>query len=143
MATLLDDQLIADALTNLPDWSGDVQRITRRVQVDDPDALVAAVADVADTLNHHPKVERADDGAVGFVLWTHSEGGVTELDIALASRIDDLILVAQHRERPPVNAQPNMEEEQTYPSDKPTSGTFHEAPMPRAGAGPAAVPDDK
>jgi 4a-hydroxytetrahydrobiopterin dehydratase len=142
MATLLDDQLVADALTNLPDWSGDVQRISRRVQVDDPDALVEAVAELADTLNHHPKVEREGD-ELGFVLWTHSEGGVTELDIALASRIDDLILLAQHRERPPVNAAPNPEDEQSYPSDKPTSGTFHEAPTPCAGAGPAALPDDE
>jgi len=32
-----------------------------------------------------------DGGATRYVLWTHDAGGVTELDIALASRISDLI----------------------------------------------------
>jgi 4a-hydroxytetrahydrobiopterin dehydratase len=91
MATLLDDRLVADAMTNLDQWSGDAQRISRTVRVPDADALLAAVAEAADTLDHHPVVEREGDG-VTFVLWTHSLGGVTELDIALASRIDDLVV---------------------------------------------------
>ena len=90
MATLLDDQLVSDAMGNLDEWTGDAQRISRTVTVDDPEGLLAAVAESADAMDHHPEVSR-DGAAVTFTLWTHSEGGVTELDIALASHIDDLI----------------------------------------------------
>jgi 4a-hydroxytetrahydrobiopterin dehydratase len=95
MATLLDDKLVADALQGLDEWTGGPDRISRSVTVADPEALVVAVAETADTLDHHPEVQR-EGGAVTFVLWTHSQGGVTELDIALASRIDDLVLTTQH-----------------------------------------------
>lgn len=98
MATLLDDRLVADAMQNLDEWSGDAKRISRTVRVDDADDLLAKVGEAADALNHHPEIERDGDG-ITFVLWTHSEGGVTELDIALASRIDDLVLGANHLER--------------------------------------------
>ena len=98
MATLLDDRLVADAMGNLHEWTGDAQRISRTVTVDDPEALLAAVAESADAMDHHPEVSR-DGTAVTFTLWTHSEGGVTELDIALASHIDDLVLAANHVHR--------------------------------------------
>ena|SRR5438270_7242313 len=95
MATLLDDRLVADALGGLHEWTGGPHRISRTVTVEDTDALLAAVTEAADSLDHHPEVSR-DGGAVTFTLWTHSAGGVTELDIALASRIDDLVLITQH-----------------------------------------------
>lgn len=95
MATLLDDRLVTDALHGLQEWSGGTDRISRTVTVDDPDALLAAVAEAADSLDHHPETAR-DGNALTFTLWTHSAGGVTELDIALASRIDDLVLITQH-----------------------------------------------
>ena len=98
MATLLDDQLVTDAMENLDEWSGDAQRISRTVRVDDVDALLAAVSETADTMDHHPEVSR-DGEAVTFTLWTHSAGGVTELDIALAARINDLVLGVQHIQR--------------------------------------------
>jgi hypothetical protein len=53
--------------------------------------LKVFVAEAADSMNHHPVVEDGE-GSTSFALWTHSEGGVTELDIALAARIDDLVL---------------------------------------------------
>src|SRR5437763_406674 len=98
MATLLDDRLVTDAMTNLDEWSGDAQRISRTVRIDDVDGLVAAVSEAADAMDHHPEIKR-DDGGVTFTLWTHSAGGVTELDIALASRIDDLVLSTNHLQR--------------------------------------------
>src|SRR3954471_13270639 len=98
MATLLDDRLVTDAMTNLDEWSGDARRISRTVRIDDVDGLVAAVSEAADAMDHHPEVER-DNGRVTFTLWTHSAGGVTELDIALASRIDDLVLSTNHLQR--------------------------------------------
>lgn len=92
MPTLLDDRLVADALTALTGWSGDAKRIVRTVSVSGAaaEALLADVAVTADAMDHHPDVERSGE-AVVFELSTHSVGGVTEYDIALASRIDDLI----------------------------------------------------
>src|SRR5947209_1829353 len=58
MARLLDDRLVTEALVKLDEWSGDSQRISRTVVVDDPDALLAAVAESADAMNHHPEVAR-------------------------------------------------------------------------------------
>ena len=98
MATLLDDQLVSDAMENLDAWSGDAQRISRTVRVDDVDGLIEAVGVSADAMDHHPEISRDGDN-VTFTLWTHSEGGVTELDIALAARINDLVLASKHLER--------------------------------------------
>lgn len=96
MPTLLDDRLVSDALTALTDWRGDAQRICRTISVNTGhvDALLGQIQEAADSMNHHPKIERSGD-AVTFTLWTHSAGGVTEYDIALASRIDDLITRAE------------------------------------------------
>ncbi len=92
MPPMLDRELVADVLTGMPGWSGDATKIERTVQVTPKQAerLLALVATAADGMNHHPVVER-DGDAVTFVVWTHSEGGVTELDLALAARIDDAI----------------------------------------------------
>jgi 4a-hydroxytetrahydrobiopterin dehydratase len=94
MTTLLDDGLVDDALHQLEEWSGDAKRITRTVTLDDDkevEQLLACVQEAADSLDHHPDVDR-DGTSVRFELWTHSAGGVTELDITLASRISDLIV---------------------------------------------------
>lgn len=95
MPTLLDDRLVQDALTALPDWTGDATAIRRTVPLsgEAADRLVSSVAVAADAMDHHPEVTPAADG-VTFVLRTHSAGGVTEYDIALASRIDDLVRAA-------------------------------------------------
>jgi 4a-hydroxytetrahydrobiopterin dehydratase len=51
--------------------------------------IVDDVAVVAEELNHHPNVDiRWRD--VTFTLSTHSEGGVTERDLELARRIDEI-----------------------------------------------------
>jgi 4a-hydroxytetrahydrobiopterin dehydratase len=92
VATLLDDALVADSLTALEGWTGDRSRISRTVRLPaEQDArLRALVAETADAMDHHPVLEDDADGT-RYVLWTHSEGGVTELDVALASRINDLL----------------------------------------------------
>ena len=92
MATLLDAHMIEDALTNLPEWTGGPEHLTRTVKLtDDQHAEVERRIMVsADAMNHHPDIERTDD-ETRFVVTTHSEGGVTELDIALASEINTVV----------------------------------------------------
>ena len=88
-----NEQGLAAALSVLPAWSGDRTRISRTVLLP-PDAdarLRAAVARVADELDHHPVLEELPDGRCRLVLWTHVRGCVTELDVALARRLDALL----------------------------------------------------
>lgn len=90
--TLLSSAEIADSLEKLPGWGGDTNDIRCRYTAPDFPAgiaLVDAVAAVAEVAGHHPDIDiRWRD--VLFVLSTHSEGGVTEKDIALAGQIDSL-----------------------------------------------------
>ena len=70
----------------------------------DPDAELRRQVSVdAGTMGHDPEVE-AIDGGTRYTLTTHDEGGVTELDVMMASHISDLV----HRLS---NAEPGVEAE--------------------------------
>jgi len=92
MATVLSPAELADALAELPAWSGDTKGIERAVQAPsflDGIRLVDAVAGAAEEADHHPDID-IRWRTVTFRLATHSAGGVTEKDLALARRIDEL-----------------------------------------------------
>jgi 4a-hydroxytetrahydrobiopterin dehydratase len=92
MATVLSPAELADALAALPAWSGDVTGIERAVKAPsflDGIRLVDAVADAAEAADHHPDID-IRWRTVTFRLATHSAGGVTEKDLALARQIDGL-----------------------------------------------------
>lgn len=97
MAQLLDDSAIDDALVSLPGWQRVDNTLVKDVPVDGgaADELEAAVAQAADELNHHPVVDRSGL-ALRFTVWTHSAGGVTSKDIALAARIDQILAATAH-----------------------------------------------
>jgi len=92
MTTLIEQDLLTDTLRSLPGWEGGPERIWRTIRLDTEldGRLREAVAEAAESMDHHPVLED-DGGATRYVLWTHDAGGVTELDIALASRISNLI----------------------------------------------------
>lgn len=97
MADLLDQSDLSAALADLPGVAhAGVGRLGLRVRAASfPDAvsLIAAVAEVAEGMDHHPDVDlRWRD--VTFVLSTHSAGGVTGLDLRLAARIRELAAAA-------------------------------------------------
>jgi 4a-hydroxytetrahydrobiopterin dehydratase len=89
---LLDRSQIDAALESLPGWSYDGEALTRRADVpsDSQDAMVEALAQVADAMDHHPDVSREPDSLV-LRLWTHSEDGVTAKDVELAARVDQVL----------------------------------------------------
>ena len=91
----LDQALVESSLQALPHWSGDTESISRTVPVTAGQAeqLLEAVATSAKAMNHDPEVEQTE-GQVRFALTTHSAGGVTALDIAMASHINDLVAQA-------------------------------------------------
>jgi len=88
---LSPDELTA-ALSGLPLWSGDGEGIRRSVELPGfPDAVAALVriAFVAEQLDHHPDVDLRWR-TLHLTLVTHSAGGVTDLDLQLARRVDEL-----------------------------------------------------
>jgi 4a-hydroxytetrahydrobiopterin dehydratase len=90
MPALLSPEELRAGLDRLPGWSGDAAAIRRTLQAPDfptAIALVVAVGDAAEELNHHPDMD-IRWREVHFALSTHSAGGVTELDLELARRID-------------------------------------------------------
>ncbi len=92
MAEVLSADELANALSALPDWSGDTTGIERAVTAPSFLAgirLVDAVAAAAEVADHHPDID-IRWRTVTFRLSTHSVGGVTGKDLTLARRIDEL-----------------------------------------------------
>jgi len=89
---VLSAEALANALVELREWSGDPSGIAREVVAPSFLAgirLVDAVALAAEQADHHPDID-IRWRTVTFRLATHSAGGVTEKDLALARRIDEL-----------------------------------------------------
>lgn len=88
--TLLSDAQIEQRLLGL-DWRRDGEAIVRDYELADFVAaieLVERVARQAEDANHHPDILVHGWNKVRLTLSTHSEGGLTEADFALAERID-------------------------------------------------------
>lgn len=89
---LLSDNEIATGLRELPDWTRTGTSISRTVEAPSFLAgidLVRRVADSAERVDHHPDID-IRWRRVTFTLSTHSEGGLTRKDLALAGQIDRL-----------------------------------------------------
>ncbi|MFC0042659.1 MULTISPECIES: 4a-hydroxytetrahydrobiopterin dehydratase [Actinomadura] len=96
MAEVLGDAAIAARLTELAGWERTDGRIHRSVTA--PSFLtgievVNEVARAAETADHHPDID-IRWRTVTFSLTTHSAGGLTAKDFALAESIDRI--AAQH-----------------------------------------------
>jgi 4a-hydroxytetrahydrobiopterin dehydratase len=92
MATLLDDAALTTALASLDDWHGDRAGIVRVVHIDDGavDGFLAELEAIAREMNHDPDIERSS-GSLTLTMSTHSKGGVTDLDVEYAGRVDELL----------------------------------------------------
>src|SRR5207248_1204291 len=92
MAELIKPGDLKDRLKKIPEWELEKKHIERTFEFDDfSDSIdfVNAVAEVAEEEEHHPDIDIRYN-KVRLVLSTHSKGGLTELDFALAERIDTL-----------------------------------------------------
>jgi len=89
MAELLDDAAITTALDGLPGWSreGDDLVLTAKLP-SFPAAIgvVDRVAEYAESQDHHPDID-IRWRTLTFRCATHSKGGITDLDVALAAAI--------------------------------------------------------
>ncbi|WP_299565142.1 4a-hydroxytetrahydrobiopterin dehydratase [uncultured Mycolicibacterium sp.] len=92
MAVLSDAEVDA-ALAELDGWQrvdGVLRRSVRFPSFPDGIEAVRRVAERAEAANHHPDID-IRWRTVTFSLVTHSEGGITEKDLALAREIDRLL----------------------------------------------------
>jgi 4a-hydroxytetrahydrobiopterin dehydratase len=75
------------------DWSREGEAIVREHKLADFVAAIAfvnRVAEAAERANHHPDILVHGWNKVRLELSTHSEGGLTEADFAMATEIDRL-----------------------------------------------------
>ncbi|WP_280233271.1 4a-hydroxytetrahydrobiopterin dehydratase [Nocardia cyriacigeorgica] len=89
---LLSDTEISEALASLPEWSRSGDSISRTIKAATFPAgieLVRRVAVAAEAADHHPDIDIRWRN-VSFTLSTHSEGGLTARDVAMAQEIDRL-----------------------------------------------------
>jgi 4a-hydroxytetrahydrobiopterin dehydratase len=91
---VMDDEAIAQTLEQrFPHWRREGHTITRSVEAPsflEGIDLVGVIARAAEAANHHPDID-IRWRTVTLTLSTHSEGGITEKDFALAEQIDDAV----------------------------------------------------
>ena len=91
MATLTDSE-IQQALTKLPGWRRGGIAIQRVFEFPDFKAamvFVNKVADAAEQANHHPDIDIRYN-KVTMALVSHDSGGVTQRDLRMAERINQV-----------------------------------------------------
>jgi 4a-hydroxytetrahydrobiopterin dehydratase len=91
MAERLSDEAVDTALSRLS-WTREGDELVKQVTRSDfVDAVrfVDALVPVAEGANHHPDIAISWN-KVTLRLSTHSAGGLTQLDLDLAARIDQL-----------------------------------------------------
>ncbi len=99
MPELLDSAAVDAAITDMPPWARDADVL--RASFETPDfraaiSLVAAIADQAEDMNHHPDIDIRYN-TVNLALSTHSAGGITSADLELARRIGKVAAAAGAR----------------------------------------------
>ena len=91
MARLSDDEI--DQRLEGVQWRREGETLVRDIECKGFKAamtLANGVADAANDANHHPDILIHDYKHVRLTLSTHSAGGITENDFALAETIDEL-----------------------------------------------------
>ena len=88
----LSDLDIQRALGSLPGWSRRGDTLTKTYTLKTfPDvvALIGRIAPEAERMKHHPDLDIRYNKLV-CSLSTHDRGGITQLDLTLAARIEEL-----------------------------------------------------
>ena len=90
---LLEESDLKSALKKCPEWEYEKKAIIRVVEFEEfNDAIdfVNGVAEIVEEAQHHPEINIRHTRVL-LKLTTHDAGGVTDADIELAQRIDNLI----------------------------------------------------
>lgn len=91
MRAKLSDLEIRRALASLPGWSRKGNVVTKTysfARFADGIRFVSQIADIADAMDHHPDID-VRYTEITFALSTHSAGGITQMDLDLAAKIEE------------------------------------------------------
>jgi 4a-hydroxytetrahydrobiopterin dehydratase len=92
IVAVLTDAEIQQALTSLPGWARNGIAIQRVFEFPDFKAamvFVNQIADAAEQANHHPDIDIRYN-KVMMALVSHDSGGVTQRDVRMAGRINQI-----------------------------------------------------
>jgi len=92
MAKLTADEIAARAAAR-PDWEVHADQLVRTFTLTSfahAVLFIGAIAQLAEAANHHPDLRLYDYNRLTVTLTTHSAGGLTDKDFALAAQIDAL-----------------------------------------------------
>lgn len=94
MSDLLTDAAIDEALAGIRGWSRDGEAITRtweRKGFNGAVQLANVAAFLANELNHHPDIRLHDYKHVTITTTTHAAGGITDNDLTLARKLNEIV----------------------------------------------------
>ena len=89
----LSDSQVTQRLAKLNGWRRERSAITKEFVLKSftgATRFVSKIAPIANAMDHHPDVEIYRYKRVRILLTTHSAGGLTKNDFALAAKIDKL-----------------------------------------------------
>ena len=92
-ASTLDDSAIDAFLSRAPDWRRKGEAILRDYQGTSARQAITAmsrIAEAAEEANHHPELTWVYN-RLHLELTSHDVGGLTQRDLRLASRIDEIL----------------------------------------------------
>jgi 4a-hydroxytetrahydrobiopterin dehydratase len=92
MSTVLSEAEVQQALRQLPGWKRNGNAIDRAFQFENfikAMEFVNQIAEAAEAINHHPDI-LISYNKVTLSLVSHDSGGVTQRDIKMAARINEL-----------------------------------------------------
>jgi 4a-hydroxytetrahydrobiopterin dehydratase len=92
MSTPLTDSEVRTALGRLPGWKANGKAIERKFEFPDfkqAMVFVNRIADAAEEANHHPDISISYN-KVTLGLISHDSGGVTNRDVKMAGRINEI-----------------------------------------------------
>ena len=87
---LLGKDALDDAVASLDGWETDGSEIIKKPKFEnfaEALAYVNRVGELAEAADHHPDI-KFGWGYAEIALTTHDRGGVTDVDLALAAKID-------------------------------------------------------
>ncbi len=93
MPELLSDEEVGKALGRLAKWrraDGALVRDVELASFTSAIQVVNRIAEIAENDNHHPDID-IRWRTLTFRCATHSEGGITALDVSLAEEIDGVV----------------------------------------------------
>lgn len=89
---ILEENELTKALDTLNDWQAEDKMLKKRLKFENFAValdFVNRVGELAENADHHPDITFGW-GYAEIALTTHDRGGITDVDIALAKRIDKI-----------------------------------------------------